>query len=377
MQYLLFKESPVLEAVQKNGLKKFWQIQIVTDASGKYYTRTRHWQQLKGGGESVVTTSDPYEVTPKNVGKANETTAAQQAVLEFDSIIKTQRDKKQYLLPGESRADLLPLPMLAQPYEKHGKKIVFPCIGQIKYDGHRMLYRDGRGWTRGGQDHIPEVIQHLTFDTQGLTFDGELVLPGTELLQKTASAVKKYRKGLSDQLQYVIYDIVDSTLSYIQRLILLEKFFEVNSIPTNVILAPTRRLNNAAEVDSFFKATVDQGYEGIILRNLSGKYTIKDRSYDLQKHKPFFEEEFEIIDVVPMGGGNAAAMGKFVLKTPEGQTFESVYQADFEARTQLLNDGMTKYAGKYAQCRYPYKSEIGIPQHGRVVDIRETKDSGF
>jgi DNA ligase-1 len=376
--YLLYKESPTYVAIQKNGLNKFWKISILTDAEGKFYTQTHSWQQLKDGGTSIPLVSEPFEVTPKNIGKANETTAAQQAVSEYNSIIQTQRDKKQYLLPGESRVDLQPLPMLAHSFDKQSKKIVYPAYVQIKYDGHRMLYSTALGgMTRGGKQHIPEVIQHLTFDTEGLCFDGELLLPGTELLQKSASAVKKYQKGLSDQLQYVIYDIVDATQTYKQRYERLKEFFATRTLPDNVLLAETHIVQSAAEVETFFKKAVAQGFEGVMIRNMNGKYTIKDRSYDLQKYKPFFEEEFEIVDVVPMGGGNATDLGKFILRSSTGVLFASVYQADFEARKELLIAGKAEYKGKYAQCRYPYLSEAGVPQHSRVVDIRETKESGF
>ena len=372
------KDSPVYEAVQKNGLKKFWQIRILVDDQSRYYTQTSHWSELQDGSLSVVQTSEPYEAVPVNIGKANETTALQQAELEYESTIKKQRDKKQYMLPGEDRSNLRPLPMLAHPYDKHYKKLVYPLAAQIKYDGHRMAYRTGEGWTRGGQDHISKVIHHLHFDTEGHVFDGELLLPGLELLQKTASAVKKYQKGLSDQLQYIVYDVFCPDMTYAQRQDWIEEFFAINRqwIPSDVVLAPTTILHNEAEVQAFFVNAVSAGHEGIILRNLDGRYLIKDRSYDLQKYKPFIEEEFEIVDIVPMGGGSAAKLGKFVLRAANGETFEAAYKADNDARAQLLKDGIAKYREKYAQTRYPNLSEAGVPQHSRVVDIRDSKTGG-
>ena len=371
-------ESPVYEAVQKNGLRKYWQIAIVFDPSAPtvFYTRTSHWSELKDGTNSLIQTSEPYEAVPMNIGKANETTSLAQAQLEYAATIKKQRDKKQYMLPGEDRTALIPLPMLAHSFDKHKKKITYPCAAQYKYDGHRMTYMDGKGYTRGGQEHIPEVIAHLFWDELSSFLDGELLLPDMELLQQTASAVKKFQPGLSDTLIYRVYDIIRPDLTFRERYDVLKLVFGYANVPANVQLAPTFNINNEDELHDFFVKAVADGHEGIIVRNWDGMYQIMDRSYDLQKYKPFIEAEYRIVNVVPMGGGSASKLGKFVLEADNGETFEASYKADNETRAQLLING-EQYIGKYAQTRYPNLSERGVPQHGRVVDIRDTKTGGY
>jgi hypothetical protein len=88
-----------------------------------------------------------------------------------------------------------------------------------------MLFDGEVGFSRGNKEIIPEVIQHLKFDTGGYMLDGELMLPNNVLLQESMSAIKKYRPGISDKLEYHVYDIVNTDLPYEDRMRLLETMF--------------------------------------------------------------------------------------------------------------------------------------------------------
>jgi ATP-dependent DNA ligase len=83
---------------------------------------------------------------------------------------------------------------------------------------------------------------------------------------------------------------------------------------------------------------VQEGYEGTMVRNASGLYTIGQRSYDLQKFKDFIDEEFLIIDIVPSGGGAASEVGKAVCVTDEGNQFESTFTGDEDYRRWILEN---------------------------------------
>ena len=61
----------------------------------------------------------------------------EQAVLEFDSKVNKHRDQGYTFNTDGINVNLAPVPMLAQPYEKHGHKIIFPAIAQPKLDGVR------------------------------------------------------------------------------------------------------------------------------------------------------------------------------------------------------------------------------------------------
>jgi hypothetical protein len=159
----VIKEGEVLQSKTRNGLNKYWRGLIYQNGE-KYFIGSRHWQTKADGESSKVTDSIPYAVKPKNVGKANETTPAEQAESEFDSMIKKQMDKN-YLPEGvEVSEDKLPLPMLAQKFSERKSKIAWPAYVQPKYNGMRMAFDGEFAQSRGGKPIIPEVVQHLKFD---------------------------------------------------------------------------------------------------------------------------------------------------------------------------------------------------------------------
>ena len=366
LMFTILKSSEPIEAKSKTGAKT-WVGHIVRSPIGDYYL-TSSWYNVntKTGKQSVTQWATPYKVEPKNVGRSNETTADVQAVLEFDSMVKKELDK---------RASERPLPMLAQSYSKRKSKIVFPAYVQPKYDGMRMLYDGKVAWSRGSKEILSDVIQHLHFDTHGHIIDGELILPHNPKVNEVMKAAKKYRRGISDQLVYRVYDIVDTSgnLSFDDRLNLLSDL--VNRCRNkNIILSDTQRVDNEDEINIWHSYFTEQGFEGTMIRNIAGKYSVNARSDDLQKHKDFIDAEFEIVDVIPSGGGTAAEVGKFVCKTVSGELFESTATGTYEERREYLVN-KSNYIGKFAKVKYRELSGANsVPFHSNVLEIREEGD---
>lgn len=71
----------------------------------------------------------------KNIGKSNETTPQQQAVLEAESKLKKKLDEGYVDTPEEASTQEVILPMLAKDYKKEFKKVQYPCYIQPKLDG--------------------------------------------------------------------------------------------------------------------------------------------------------------------------------------------------------------------------------------------------
>jgi ATP-dependent DNA ligase len=122
---------------------------------------------------------------------------------------------------------------------------------------------------------------------------------------------------------------------------------------------------------------VSKGYEGTIIRNWDGRYTINKRSNDLQKYKDFVDGEFKIVNVIPSGGGSAAKVGKFVCVTDDGEEFESTAMGTVKEREEFLTN-KAKYIGKYAKVKYREMSgKNNVPFHSNVLEIRNTKTKGY
>ncbi len=364
----IVESSPVLQSKTRTGAAKLWQGHYGNDGA-KWFTQTSYWQVNKEGVQSKIQFSAPYEAKPKNVGKANETTAESQAKSEFDSMVQKQRDKG-YVEKGK-KSTVRDLPMLAQKFKDKKKKVVYPVLVQPKYDGNRMCHNTSEFWSRGGKDMVMECVKHLIIDTNGVTIDGEVILPGNLPLEETAQAVKAYKPGLSEKLLYRVYDImVDKP--YTDRLKLLTEIVK-KSGNKQIVVAPTFVANNEAEVMKYHKQFVKEGYEGIIIRWSDEGYNIGHRSPSLLKYKDFVDSEFKII-AVREGEGSDKGQAKFVCVTKNGDEFEAKPEGKVEYKKEIWKN-RKDYIGKWVTIRYQTITKKNrVPQFPVAVTVREEGD---
>jgi DNA ligase-1 len=358
------KSSEWLISENKAGNEKFWRLHILRDGND-YYTQTEWYQVTNRGRETKRQLSEPYHATPTNIGRANERDSNAQAEFEFDAIIKKQMDRGFYL-KGE-KPKTLPMPMLAHKFRDHSKKLDWPVYVQPKLNGMRMLFDGEKGWSRGNKEVIPEVIQHLKFDTGGYILDGELMLPDNVLLQESMKAIKKYRPELSPKLLYHVYDVVDDSLTFEERDAVIERLS--SKFPENVLVVPTLSATDEAGVMYAHKQFTVLGYEGTMIRNPEMKYEIGKRSYSLLKLKDFTDAEYRIVDVVD-GDGSDSSLAIFELETDSGARFNCRPEGSQENRRELYKN-RKKLVGKYLTVRYFELSKDGIPIFPVGVSIRE------
>lgn len=365
---MIVKSSPILQSKTRTGLDKFWQCHI-TNTGNDWFTQTSYWQQKKSGEKTQVQYSTPYQCYPKNIGRANATTAEQQAYAEFDSIVKKQKDKG-YREEGEEESPLC-LPMLAQKFNERKHAITWPAYVQPKYNGMRDLYDGEQAWSRGRKLILPEVVEHLKFDTQGNITDGELILPGNPKLQESMKAAKKFREGKSDKLLYITYDLIDPILCFADRYAKLSKIVKKANNP-QIVLAPTYLVNNEQEVMEYFKEFIAAGYEGIMIRDNHEGYQVGQRSNQLQKYKEMQDAEWPIVGVRE-GDGSYKGCATFICSTAEGVIFECNPEGSIEYKKELYKN-RNKLIGKFLTIRYQELSNDKVPIFPVGVDIRDPED---
>jgi len=351
--------TPVLQSTTRTGKKKYWKGEAFT-ASGEYYYRKIWWQE-----NSKVQSSTPVLVKGKNIGRANETTARDQALFELQSIETKQRDKG-YSEDG-SKTHIPTKPMLAHQWAKKSHKVVWPSYVQPKLDGFRMLMDGTNAWTRGGKEHVRECVEHLMWDTKGYTIDGELILPGMLTLQETAKAAKKFRPDVSPTLKYMVYDVVEPGLTFEERYYILQEL--VLSAPPNVVLVDTILVDDEERLFRVHAHSISHGFEGTIIRNPDGLYDVGHRSTDLIKLKDFQDAEFKIIDVVE-GKGSFEGHATFVCETENGKVFNATPEGTMEHRQELY-ETREDHIGQWLTVRYQSLSNDGVPIFPVGVDIRE------
>ncbi len=294
---------------------------------------------------------------PKNVGRSNETSGEEQAVLEAESklTLKLRQGyfETQEQAAAEGGADFL-LPMLAKDYKK-AKKIEFPCFVQPKLDGMRALGTNG-GTMVSRTGKVVETINHI-FLLNDVLFDGELYAHGFSF-QENMKLIKKYRKGETEKVKYHVYDIV-SDLPFEERYnILIGSVAEMAN--PNVELVPTYKANSEADILEYHKKFIAEGYEGTIVRHTQASYEVNKRSSQLLKYKDFIDEAYRVVDVIPSEARpEQGIVSCYCEKTKE--TFETGMKFSHAEREEILLN-KNKYIGLTAEVRFFEYTDGGLPR---------------
>lgn len=364
---MIAKEWPRLEATTRIGKTKYWIIRVLED-NGIWFIETEYWQDE--GAHQTAT----RKVEGKNIGRSNETMPRQQALLEAESDFKKQKDKG-YCEEGEDTEDPYFLPMLAHDFKKRGHNINWPCFGQPKLDGFRCLFHPKLGfWSRQGKP-FGEVVDlkhlhpvNLNWDKRALALDGELILPKGYTFQQTCSAIKKQCE-LTPLLEYHIFDVVIPDLIYRSRMLWLniqEEYF-----PEKVRVVHTKFLKDLDVAKELFATYIEEGNEGLMLRNENGLYTIGQRTPDLQKYKEFEDAEYLVVDIVE-GVGREEGAAILICETKDKQTFKVRPKGDYDSRRAMFKS--RDVLGKYFTVRYQNLSDTGIPRFPVGIAVREDWD---
>lgn len=368
-------ETPVLVAKTSTGKDKFWKGFAVVLDTGEAATFSEFWQE-----GAVKQQATPSITEGKNIGRANETTPEEQAVMEIKATEALKR-KKGYTEQGSVDVNVarqIVLPMLAHAYEKRGKGVAWPLYIQPKLNGVRCLSDGARFWSRQGNLFDSRVTAHLQVpELSGVILDGELMLDHREYtFQEGISATKKFDMIRSPKLIYFVYDciVLDSPkFTFAQRFTRLREKLDwlekLRSLPKNIQLVVTPRVDNEAEFKKMHSTFVQEGFEGSILRTASGVYAVGQRSTALLKHKDFIDAEFEILGGKE-GTGKDAGTIIFRCRTEDGQEFDVRPRGTHAERTEMW-DNLENYINKKLTVRYQTLTDDGKPLFPVGIAVRD------
>jgi DNA ligase-1 len=379
----MYKEFPVLYKVNQSGTILEWDICVDTNM-----IYTEYGQE----GGSIQTAS--YEAYGKNIGRSNETTDHEQAILEAQSKWEHQIKYNGYFKSKEealkANTSIMPAggfkPMKAHKWDDHKHKLAYPLYVQPKIDGMRCIAVKGSDevklYASSGREilnlrHIKDELNVMLLN--GDVIDGELYkhgMPLNQILSIVKREVNPASAGMQEQIKYHVFDTInlvdlcDYSSSYMIRLGCLVSRFVLADIEfTHVHKVYTDKVRNDEQAESQYAEFVRQGYEGMMYRSASGKYEQK-RSYNILKRKDFKEDEFKIIGVED-GKGRAAGLAvNFTCLSDNGERFSVSINGSEEYRVSLFcNEYLWK--DKYATVRYLNLSEYGIPIIPKCIAIRE------
>jgi DNA ligase-1 len=365
---------PTLFGESSHGKTKMWSVAVVERDGNGVIVQTHGYVD----GKQVV--NERIVTVGKNIGKKNATTPVTQAVAEAQSIWNKKKDAGYKLSEpsivangvmetdeaSTTVADDVPLPMLAQDFNKRGKSITFPCFAQRKLDGVRCVAISGKGlFSRNGKAtsvHLTHIRAEVDSLPVGTILDGELYSDDLTF-QEIVGLVKKgtLKVGDADKMKKIhlcVYDTIRD-VSNADRNAWLQTLFAAKAF-ASLRLLPTVTCASVEDVKNLHAAYVAEGYEGLILRNMAGKYNIGHRSTDLQKYKEFEDAEY-IVCGFKEGDGVEKGCVIWVCRTTDGKEFAVRPRGTHEERLAAYATASTMI-GKPLTVRYQELTTDGIPR---------------
>lgn len=263
-------------------------------------------------------------------------------------------------------------PMLATDADLDNLR--FPLLASAKLDGIRAIVRDGVVYSRRNKPIPNKFVQakfkHLEH------FDGELIVgepTAHDVYRQTTSGVMSVEGKPSVQL-FVFDHIKDISAPYSIRGKWLDDDI-LQKTPVHVVLHPQVIVHSLAELLTVEDLFLDQGYEGLILRDPNAPYKMgrsTAREGYLLKLKRFQDDEATVIGFEErMHNGNAATINEL------GRTSRSSHKAGKSGRGDLGALLLRNSSGVEFACGTgfsdPERSEIWAAQDHYLGKIAKYK----
>ena len=252
--------------------------------------------------------------------------------------------------------------MLAHDGANHEKKIAGKKLLEPKLDGVRVLTfvnmdnRTVTQYTRNGKElvnfpHITKAIEdNIDLIGRSVILDGEMISTSFQALMKQ---VHRKDNVQSDDAVLMLFDIIPlsefqtgkSILGQKRRTNLLKGMKTIFDKIGSIGVIPQIEVDLASYVGEmqfkdFNKEAIDNGYEGIMIKDIDAKYECK-RSASWLKMKPFIEVSLEIKNVEEGTGKNEGRLGALVLEgIDDGKTISVNCGSGFtdDDRTEFWGD---------------------------------------
>jgi DNA ligase-1 len=360
---------PTLYARTNTGAVQQWSVETSANSFRTIFGQV-------GGKLQTTNWTECYET---NSGRSNQRTPEQQAEFEAKALWKKKKDSGYFESVDEIDKPTFVEPMLAKNYDDFRDKISFPVFAQPKLDGIRCIVTQHGMFTRNGKHiescpHILKQLQRFFEEQPNIIFDGELYNHDLKHdFNKIASLVKKIKPTIADinesksLVEYWIYDIVDSTKAFKQRLEWIEEHI-FNKDCDAIKFVPTAYLLTQQELDAHYETCTEHGYEGQMVR-LNTKYENK-RSKNLLKRKDFQDKEYTILDIIEGEGNKSGMAGAMVFENETGVRFNSNIKGSRDFLKEIWKD-KNQLIGEQATVKYfNLTPENKVPRFPYVIAIR-------
>lgn len=393
-----------LYSISAKGSARFWRIELDIDEA-KYRT-------LYGTCDLELSTPTHTHVTgkvgssawrysePKNVGRANEMSASDQAMAESGRLI-TEKKKTGFFEYGTIPDEKFEV-MLAYNWED--KRVTEGLMFlQPKLDGVRcyIILKTLEAKSRKHntlpkiEEKLRESITYISPEFNNLILDGEIYQHGKDI----GEIISSIRLGIidNDDISFNAFDIIDLSnplMPYSDRLKLLThtvatlkpmtKNF-IKQVETEVINVEPQDIPSVSSYIDLYHDIYASRYEGLIIR-FDAPYKF-GRSTSLLKYKKMMTREFEVVDLIE-GDGNssnlaASAIVRVSYTEEDLETFSFLKDLkdpvfcgiSVKGKTEIRRSYLQNkdhYIGKFATvCFQSFIDPTGMIRFGELVTFRD------
>ena len=338
-------------------------------------------------------------------------TLTEQVQLEFNSICKKYKDKgyKELDKPLEeyseeelneivgtvsTNQDGVPKPMLAKQADKVSNTKIFDkeWYASRKINGVRMLLylgKDGNIHAQGRgaatyDSAMYEILNHpdlikLFNYNPNLILDGEGYKHLMSLQQINSVARTQVTAVDYSILQFYWYDILDTTLSFKERLDIMYRIAKSLNIgfdpnkqfkegELRIQLVPQIKVSGWDNMKELHDQYVSEGWEGLVIRDPSKPYKPNGRTNDMIKIKNYIDNTFLVVDY-QLGLRGSEDMC-FICQMEDGRTFKAMPLGNRAVKEEYIQNFDKKYKGHLGDCKYFELSDEGKPSQPKFLAFR-------
>ena len=235
--------------------------------------------------------------------------------------------------------------------------------------------------SRGG-DNYDAATTHLREDPELLEvfrnmphiiLDGELYKHGKSLQQISGAARMEKNAYDCDWLEYYVYDLIDlenldkPAKDRIKLLQSIQQSYGWGFDPCRewkegelqIQVVPQVYISGWASMKKLHAQYVEEGFEGLVIRNPDKPYKPNGRTNDMIKIKMYKSEDFLVVGIEPGLRGEEDMV--FVLETSDGKQFKAKPIGDRTLKDEYWENFEEKYKGHMGECKFFYFSDEGVP----------------
>ena len=243
--------------------------------------------------------------------------------------------------------------------------VAYPVRVEAKLDGLRCVAVKSKGevtlYTRSGTvletlPRIKSAIEALAADD--IVLDGEVM--GEDWSESASVVMSSKSKKDDSKMLFHAFDLISiedwkrqkSETHYRARLLDLQMVLgDTTGTPFRYVKSVIA--NDEASLREFYSGCLEEGYEGVMLKDIGAPYQWK-RSPAILKLKPVATEEGVVVGWYEANANTkrAGQFGGFVVLTPNGITTRVGGGYTDALKSQIFSEGPDSYVGKIVECEH-------------------------